>query len=180
MISPIAYVLVALILISLAGIVAARKRKAYTSIPRGRQIYGDLQSRGQTLISRRYGISGKPDAVVRKGNSIIPYEYKSTDADTPRDGHLMQMGAYFLILEEEFQGYRVPYGILKYRNQAFRIDNTIELRTKVVFTVDRMRNDFGMPERNHDNPRRCAVCSFSSRCDQTLLNYEHSQPQWMP
>ncbi len=180
MLESLAIVIVLLIAGFVALIGWQLRKKSFTSMPSGKQIYGDLQSSGQILVSRRYGISGKPDAVVRKGNTVIPYEFKSSDNTSPREGHIMQMGAYFVILEEEFQGYRVPYGILKYRNETFRIDNTVELRTRIVYTVDKMRNDYGPPQRNHDNPRRCAACAFSTRCDQTLLNYERSQPQWMP
>ncbi len=56
------------------------------SIPKGTQIYGDLISEGKVLRSNRYALTGKPDKVVMSGRQVIPYEYKTTDADRPREG----------------------------------------------------------------------------------------------
>jgi hypothetical protein len=39
-----------------------------------------------TLTSRRLGLSGRPDRIVRTGNTIIPEEWKKT-ARSVRDSH---------------------------------------------------------------------------------------------
>ncbi len=146
-----------------------RKKRQVYSIPVGKAIYGDLQSEGKTLISRRYGLTGKPDRVIRKGDELIPYEFKSTEADSPRTGHLLQMGVYFLILEDNYAGAVIKKGVLKYRTRAFEVRNTPELRERVLRTAQLMRSMRGVPRRNHDNPGKCFKCSFKEVCSQRLI-----------
>ncbi|MEM3675831.1 MAG: CRISPR-associated protein Cas4 [Thermoplasmataceae archaeon] len=141
-------------------------------IPTGDQIYSDLGGKGQILRSERIGISGKPDMIVRRGNEIIPYEYKSTDAETPREGHIMQMAAYFAILEENYPGAVINYGVLKYKDAAFRIENTQKLRLKLIETIADMRSLDQMPARNHEKSGRCIHCSFSNNCQQRLIKIQ--------
>lgn len=138
-------------------------------MPAGNQVYGDLMAEGKIMQSRNFGLSGKPDKVVKNGMNIIPYEYKSTDANTPREGHMLQMAAYFVILEENYPGLNVEYGVLKYKNCAFRIENDPRLRGELFRIMDRMRSNLGEPNRNHDSPRRCVYCSFRETCSQKLI-----------
>ncbi|MHB8360870.1 MAG: CRISPR-associated protein Cas4 [Thermoplasmataceae archaeon] len=156
------------VLILILIVVFSKKRQVY-SIPAGRAIYGDLQSEGKVLISRRYGLTGKPDRVIRKGEEIIPYEFKSTESDTPRSGHLLQMGVYFIILEENYPGAVIKKGVLKYRSRAFEIRNTPELRERVLRMAELMRSIRGVPRRNHENTGRCFKCSFKEVCSQRLI-----------
>ena len=139
------------------------------SIPKGTQIYGDLVSEGQTLRSNRYALTGKPDKVVLSGRQVIPYEFKSTDAEKPREGHMLQMGAYFIILEELYPDKRIPYGILRYRNTSFRIDNTTRIKSAALEVANQIRNNFGVPTRNHHSSGRCFKCSFRDNCVQSLI-----------
>ncbi len=148
-----------------------RKRRSL-SIPRGEEVYQDIQGKGKVLVSRSLGISGKPDMVMRSGNNIIPYEYKSTDADRPRDGHLYQMFAYFAILEENYPDAAIPYGILKYKNAAFKVHNTRENRQRLMEIIDEMRLIDREPVRNHDNRGKCFRCSFREVCRQSLIKQE--------
>ncbi|MCL4314586.1 MAG: hypothetical protein M1454_02520 [Candidatus Thermoplasmatota archaeon] len=176
---------VVLILIMIGGCLAAigwleRRRFPRMGIPSGKMLYADLESREQILVSRRYGITGRPDMVVRRGRSVIPYVYRRTDSDTPRKNHVVEMGAYFIILEEEFPGFVVPYGILRYGGRSFRVENNGRLKARALYIVNRIRNDYGEPERNHSDKERCMRCPFSSACYQTLIKNEHSQPQWIP
>ena len=153
-------------------IVYLRGRRRITALPPGKIVCGDLQSKGTVLKSLRYRVSGKPDMVVRNGNSVIPYEYKSSRASVPRGGHLLQMAAYFLILEENHPDLGVPYGVIKYQDSAFRVRNTMKLRSDLLHAMEEMRHTYDMPYRKHSNPRRCAGCSFRQTCPQSLINYE--------
>lgn len=156
------------VIIMLLVYVASRKK--ITAVPSGRVIYGDLVAKGTVLKSQRHKLSGKPDMVVRNGNSLIPYEYKSSRATVPRDGHLLQMAAYFLILEENYPQLSVPYGVIKYEGSAFKVKNTMKLRTDLLYTMEVMRMTGNMPVRKHTNPRRCMSCSFRQSCPQSLIN----------
>lgn len=166
--------LILVVLLLLAGmlLLAARrlrrKGRSY-AIPPGEEIYDDLGAGGRILRSETYGLSGKPDMIKRKGNVLVPYEYKTTDAHVPRDGHIFQMVAYFLILEDLYPRMEVPYGILKYRNEAFRIDNIAENRQKLLRIVQRMHQEMDEPRRNHSSSGRCFKCSYNEICGQKLI-----------
>lgn len=146
-----------------------KKEKEY-AIPKGKEVYDDLSTKGKILRSMNYGLSGKPDMVMRKGRTLIPYEYKTTDAKTPRDGHIFQMVAYFLILEDLYPNMDIPYGVLKYRNEAFRIENIEENKERLLRVVDRMRFEAGEPMRNHSSSGRCFKCSYNEICGQKLFS----------
>ncbi|HKJ96563.1 MAG TPA: CRISPR-associated protein Cas4 [Thermoplasmataceae archaeon] len=148
--------------------VLSRSRKKF-AMPDGKAVYGDLMAEGKILRSRRYGLTGKPDKIVQNGKEVVPYEYKSTDAVRPREGHMLQMAAYFVILEENFPGSKVEYGILKYKNYAFRIENSQRLREELFNVMGRIRGNLGMPEPNHNNPGRCVYCSFRGTCSKKLI-----------
>ncbi len=149
----------------------ASSSKKY-SVPRGTEIYQDMQTSGKVLRSHRWGLTGKPDKIIRKRNRLVVYEYKNSRAEKPRRGHLLQMGAYFLILEETYPQYTVDYGILKYRNHTYRIENSQKLRDDVIKGADMMRKIAsvdGYPVRNHNNPGRCFKCPFKTNCSQSLI-----------
>lgn len=157
-----------LALLYLAG--KLRKKGKGYAIPRGKEVYQDLSASGKVLRSYNYGLSGKPDMVKQIGKTLIPYEYKTTNARTPRDGHIFQMVAYFLILEDLYPDREVPYGVLKYKNEAFRIENIEENRAKLMRIVREMRaGHAGEPMRNHNHSGRCFHCSFNQICQQKLI-----------
>ena len=153
----------------LAVLLELRSMRKSLAIPEGQEVYQDLQGKGRILRSVELGISGKPDMIVRKGRNIIPYEYKSTNASSPRDGHLYQMFAYFAILEENYPGQSIPYGVLKYRETAFKVHNSPENRWKLLSILDEMRNSDGHAVRNHNNRGKCFRCSFKEVCRQSLI-----------
>ncbi|MEM0156391.1 MAG: Dna2/Cas4 domain-containing protein [Thermoplasmataceae archaeon] len=131
-------------------------------------MYGDMLTKGTVLRSERFRLTGKPDLVTRKGREIIPYEYKSGNADTPRSGHMLQMGVYFLLLEDLYHGSKIPFGILKYNNSTFRIENTYRLKSRVLAIADEIRSVSGVPARNHDSSVRCFRCPYKDLCSQNL------------
>lgn len=56
---------------------------------------------GESLVSQRYGIAGKPDQIIMEGGYYIPVELKSSSRPRkPYRGHVLQLAAYCLILEE--------------------------------------------------------------------------------
>jgi CRISPR-associated exonuclease Cas4 len=62
-----------------------------------------------TLYSEKYRLVGRPDRIVRDGEFFIPEEWKSSKRVS--DGHRLQLGAYFILLEEEY-GVRPPHGFV--------------------------------------------------------------------
>ena len=62
-----------------------------------------------TLDSRRYGLTGRVDRLIRTGGTMIPEEWKS--ARVLRPWHRAQMGVYFLLIEDQLN-VRPPHGFI--------------------------------------------------------------------
>ncbi|MHB1440211.1 MAG: CRISPR-associated protein Cas4 [Cuniculiplasma sp.] len=171
MILPIYYLIpfVAILVILFIFLIRARKRMDYYEMPRGRHVYGDMLSEGKILVSKKYRLSGKPDRVIENRDMIIPYEFKSSDiGEKPWEPHIIQMGVYFIILQEAYPEKRIEYGIIKYRNRSFYVDNTQELRDRIIVKSQILRRVKGIPNRNHDSPGRCEGCKYRSICRERL------------
>jgi len=163
-----------LLLVGAAAIIWSRRARGATGLPSGRVIYADTsrwQRAARPLFSRQHQLTGKPDYLVREGRAIIPAELKSSraPADGPRASHTLQLAAYCLLVEET-EGVRPAYGIIKYADEAFRVDNTPALRQALVKTLEAMRRDLarGGAHRSHADPARCRRCGVRAACDEKL------------
>ncbi|MDD4844909.1 MAG: hypothetical protein PHU31_11380 [Anaerotignum sp.] len=128
---------------------------------------------GKLLYSAAYELQGKPDYIYKKrlGKGIVPVELKSGsigDEPLPHRGDLLQLGAYFLILEDVYQ-VRPKFGRLAYRDYMFVVKNTRSLRKEVQGTVKEMREmliyGVGKPNPSFATCRFCickgTVCTYS-------------------
>ncbi len=151
----------------------SRTARQETGLPPGRVIYTDTGAWDRCerpLFSARYRLTGRPDYLVRTDRGLIPVEVKSGSAPAqPYRSHLLQLAAYCLLVEEQ-EGRAPPYGILKYRNRAFEVDDTPALRRELLTTLDRIRRDrrARRVKRSHNDPRRCRGCGYRQRCEQRL------------
>ena len=151
----------------------ARVARRETGLPAGRVTYTDTGAWDRCekpLFSHRHRLTGRPDYLVRTGQSLIPVEVKSRTAPAqPYRSHVLQLAAYCLLVEEQ-EGRTPPYGILKYRDRAFEIDYTPALRRELLTTLDRIRRDryARRVDRSHDDPGRCRGCGYRQRCNQRL------------
>lgn len=106
------------------------KNRAVTGLGFARLIYTDEKG-CKLLVSERYNLQGKPDYIFKSFvlGRYIPFEIKSTHlkAEEPHEGDLMQLVAYFLLIEEVY-GKKPPYGKLVYANKTFKVRNTLKLR----------------------------------------------------
>jgi CRISPR-associated exonuclease Cas4 len=153
----------------------ARGLRRSTGLPQGRVIYTDTgawQRNEQALYSSIHRLTGKPDYLVRDGAAIVPVEVKSGRAPAgPRAGHVLQLAAYCLLVEEQFK-VRPAYGIIQYADRQFAIDYTPALGTELLRVVAEMQsaaNDPQGPRRSHHDPRRCATCGVRDACDESLV-----------
>lgn len=154
-------------------VIAKRKASAINSakikygIPDGRVIYSDLDGSAMPLFSRQFGISGKPDYIIRdKNNALIPVELKSGRANRPHRGHVMQLAAYCLLIEENY-GKAVSNGIIVYgdgKQHSVKFDR--DLRAELLSIVENMRRCWseGHPRRIHDSKTRCSSCLLREDC----------------
>lgn len=128
-------------------------------------IYSD-QGQNKLLVSEKYNLQGKPDYIfkTRLTGKYIPVEIKSTqlkeDEEYPHEGDLMQLVAYFLIIEDVYHR-RPKNGRLIYKNRMFIVKNTRKLRRQLKNYLREMRRmlETGKGEAFPDFPKcRNCVC----------------------
>jgi len=164
-----------LIVASGAVLLAISRRLGQESgLPRGEVFYEDASGRAEgRLFSNRLLMVGKPDYLMKdKNGAMVPVEVKSGDAPRagrPYESHLMQLAAYFILIEDVLQR-PAPYGLIRYRNRTLRIANTDELRSRLMDVIAQMRRlmSRGAAQRNHDQAQRCFRCSVAHACDERM------------
>jgi CRISPR-associated exonuclease Cas4 len=123
-----------------------------------------------TLTSRRLGLTGRPDRLIKRDGTIVIEEWKS--ARTLRPWHRAQMGTYFLLIEEELR-IRSSHGFIVCGDGArHRIENTEELRAWVLELAGRIRAARGavmVPIPVDRKPGQCRPCGQRGSCGQATL-----------
>jgi CRISPR-associated exonuclease Cas4 len=185
------YLYAAFLLLAFVAAVAhfiARVKASASGLPAGKLVYSDTgfaigeiapaqvnaegERQERALVSRRYGLTGRPDYLVRTDEGVVPVEAKSTRRPAnglPYDSHLMQLAAYCLLVEDAL-GESVPYGVMRYSDGEVRVEYTPELRETLLELIDEIREarDAEEVHRSHDEPRRCASCGYRDVCDESL------------
>jgi CRISPR-associated exonuclease Cas4 len=165
--------LAAIWLLRLAG-----RLRAESGVPAGAIRYSDTGTRrelSEPLRSTRLGLVGKPDYLIERRERgrrvLIPVEVKSGRAPSqPHPGHLLQVGAYCLLVEETL-GVRPPYALLRYADRVHPIANSDALRAEVLGAAAAMRNarHAATVPRSHNTAGRCAACGYRADCDEALV-----------
>ncbi len=155
--------------------------RAASGLPAGEVIFSDVgawQRPTQSFISRRYELVGKPDYLVATpaSQAPIPIEVKTGRRPAqPHQGHIMQLAAYCLLIEETWHS-APPNGLLHYTGGAdadavtLRIQYTPALRSRLLDLLDQMRaaRDADEVGRSHDEPARCRSCGVAHACTEKL------------
>jgi len=155
---------------SLRSMEAARSTREKYAVT-GDLVYVDSpREKPKLFVSHRYGLSGRPDAVILDGEAHIPVEVKT--GRTPRGplfSHILQVAAYCLLLEEEY-GRPPPYGIVRYGDVSHEIEYNEDLKGLVLAKLEEMRAAAakGEAHRNHSRPGKCVRCSRRSVCPERL------------
>ena len=137
----------------------------------GDLIYIDSElEKPKLFLSKRLGLSGRPDAVVLEGEHHIPVEIKT--GRTPRGPlftHILQLTASCLLLEEEY-GKAPPYGIIRYEAASHEIEYNEDQKKLLLTKLAEMRACLarGEAHRNHNRPGKCVHCSRRSVCPERL------------
>ena len=123
-----------------------------------------------TLTSRRYGLTGRPDRLIRSGRTVIVEEWKS--ARTLRPWHRAQMGAYFVLVEDQLK-VRPSHGFIVCGDGTrHRIENTAELRAWVLALAGQIRgarSKISQPILVDLKPGQCRPCGMRGLCRQARL-----------
>lgn len=183
------FALVILLIVALVSHAAARRAARQGGLPSGELLYsdtgypvgriGEIEKDRQgvrqekPLISRPYGLVGKPDYLVLTDEGIVPIEVKSTRCPAggrAYDSHIMQLAAYCLLVEDVIEE-NVPYGIIRYADCEVTLDYTPELRDELLALLEEIREARVAEDvhRSHDEARRCKGCSMLESCDEALV-----------
>lgn len=149
----------------------ARATRARYEMASGELVYVDSErEKPKLFVAKRYGLSGRPDAVLLEGNQHIPVEVKT--GRTPRGplfSHILQIAAYCLLIEEEY-GKPPPHGVIRYADRSQEIEYNEDLKRLVLQKMGEMRACVakGEAHRNHNRPGKCVHCSRRSVCPERL------------
>jgi CRISPR-associated exonuclease Cas4 len=147
-----------------------------TGLPARSILFDDIGSilpQCTALTSARFRLTGRPDYLVRVKDGVVPVELKSSrspSAGLPYEGHLFQLAAYCLLVEDIFS-VSVPYGLVRYEDRSICVDYTPSLRTSLIALLDEIRTAKRGAEChiNHSLPSKCRSCGFRSDCGESLI-----------
>src|SRR5437588_5897583 len=152
------------------------ERHRALGLPEGELVYEDADGQGEPLSSSAYPLVGKPDYIVQaRDGRPVPVELKLNvhDATVPFSNHIVQVGAYCLILEDYFE--QAPtHGILRYADREFTIDYTPALRKKVIKLLSAMErcSEQQLPPLARQRVAKCRACAFQPTCPVGRKNQE--------
>lgn len=175
------FLVVVAVILFVCGIIFiwwSRRTRTAAGLPTGELVYSDTGAEEKVeapLISRRYGLVGRPDYLVYRSEDkrklVIPVEVKSRRRPaSPHPGHILQLAAYCMMVEE-VHGATPPYGLLRYADATLQIPFTDELRRQVIDAAEAVRRARGAPDmpRQHNEPERCRHCGYRSACGDWAL-----------
>ena len=173
------FLLVLLIMLRRCGGESIQKSASSDRMRGYRLVYADQKKDGanedfgKLLYSAEYELQGRPDYIFkwRFGERFVPVELKSGEIgedDAPHEGDLLQLGVYFLIVEDVYKS-RPKFGRLIYKDYMFTVKNTRALRRDVQKTTKQMRDMLSIgvakPKNSFANCRFCicngTVCPYS-------------------
>ena len=165
--------ILSLLMLGVLLILSSRRRLIKLGIPAGRLISLDTSRFihvTEPLYDPNLGLTGRPDYLVQRGRSRIPVEVKSGRApQRPHLSHVLQLAAYCRLVETT-TGDRPAYGILKYADNAYKLQYTHALQKDLLQILETIRKaQDSSPGRSHNSPSRCRACGYLSSCDQSLV-----------
>ncbi len=123
-----------------------------------------------TLYSARLKLVGRPDRIVRRGNTYTPEEWKSSKRIS--HGHRLQLGTYFILIEEEY-GVRPAFGVVVLGDGSrVEVPNTDVLRKEVLSIADEIRKQRAKltePVPVHQPANKCRKCGQRANCGQSSV-----------
>lgn len=125
----------------------------------------------EMLISKKYGLRGRPDYIIKKDGNLVPVEVKTGRVPRgPLFSHIIQLAAYCLLMEDR-NNQPPPYGIIRYADVQHEIDYTEDLKNILVSKISDMKKILEGAEahRNHNRLNKCKGCSRREMCPERLV-----------
>ena len=116
-------------------------------------------------ISTAQGLAGKPDALVKEGEDLVPVERKPL-ARKLRDRYVAQLLVYMRLVEE-CEGHRPSKGYLLLGSECRRvtIENSESKQKWLSALLEQMRKVLdGGEARPTPHPAKCSKCDVRHRC----------------
>jgi CRISPR-associated exonuclease Cas4 len=118
------------------------------------------------LSSERLGLSGRLDMLITTPEGCFPVDFKYT-RDRPRRNHVLQVGAYALLVEDAMrQPVPAAFIYLVPRNLVVQVRNTDGLRQHVMECLAAIRAMVSVAVLPEPTPirARCEECEFRNYC----------------
>lgn len=162
-----------LLVVGIILLLISRRQQHESGLPTGEIIYSDTRQwepLETPLYDPSLGLAGRPDYLVRSKDQVIPIEIKSSQvAETPYEGHIMQVAAYCRLVDYQF-GIRPDHGLINYTDKTFSIEYSQDLELKLSNLLHEVRRQTNQttPDRSHQSINRCRNCGYRKICDQAL------------
>lgn len=130
----------------------------------GREIWENLTPKYQaelSLLSEKFAIKGRVDRVLF-AEKIIPFEIKTRIKEKIFDSDKIQLAAYSLLLEDNFNK-KIKKGIIEMKNKKIEIEITDELKNKVLEIAEKVRNIQGEFPSSFS---KCQSCNLKEICSE--------------
>jgi len=136
---------------------------------RGFRAYGMKEGErlfGVWLHSKRLGLSGKLDLLIRTPEACYPVDFKDTEGRL-RQNHRVQLAAYALLVEETFKK-PVPQGFvyLVPRKEVIAVPIEEADRNHAARMLDEIRQMIALERMPEPTPVRirCETCEYQNYC----------------
>jgi CRISPR-associated exonuclease Cas4 len=128
--------IVALLSIVLLLLFVISAKRLY--VPDGHVFYSDAtEVPGRILYARSMPLVGKPDFILKKGNTLIPVEIKrGRTPSSPYSNHILQLYAYCILINDTYHT-RPKYGVIRYPDKEF----TVQFPDSVEKTITDLVNE---------------------------------------
>jgi len=144
----------------------SRSERAHVGLSSGTiETTDDSAERAPTLRSRRFGLVGRPDQLVRVGRALIPVEQKPK-ARRLQQSHILQVAAQCLLVQEVY-GIRPPYGLVVLAGGCrHQVEFSPALELRLLDTMARMRTMLNAtaPPEPFWVEGKCRACAFRHTC----------------
>ena len=136
---PIILLLVAAVLLYVRLSHRVRRERTVLGLKNEVIVSADDSTQGMpTLRSKRYGLVGRPDQLIRMAQMLIPVEQKPT-ARRMQQSHMLQLAAQCLLVHQVY-GVRPSHGLLVLAGgKEERVEFTPALEGRLLRTMTQMR-----------------------------------------
>lgn len=120
---------------------------------------------GRNIFSRLLPLCGRPDRIIRAGNTVIPVEEKPIQRRL-RERHVIQAYAYCQLIEETYRK-APPFAVVrlkggKEKKVYWNEQTKAILKNAVTRAYDVLYR--GKAPRHADDTRKCDKCGYRNAC----------------